>query len=76
MENFMTAMEPVIQTLLALMLLAITLVFFHIYKIVKLFSKVATRLETLSDVKGWFDMFRHFGRRKKKKRKKVIYEDE
>lgn len=76
MENFLTVMEPIIKVLLALMLLSVTLVFFHLYKVIRLFSRIADRIETLTDIKGWFDMFKGFGRKRRKKKRRVIYEDE
>jgi uncharacterized protein YoxC len=55
----------VIVALMAIVLAIFVLVLWEVRKTAKVVADVARRIEMLSDIKGWFEFFRFFGKKKK-----------
>ncbi len=79
MENLALAKQIislVSGVLWAVLLLIIVLIFVRILSIISTIKKIASRLEMVSDIKGWFGLINDLRRKVQKKTKKISRDED
>ena len=66
MQDSYLFFKPIILSLTILLLVCLTVAVAYLAKSLYKFSKIISRLELLTDLKGWIETFKAFGKRKKK----------
>lgn len=60
MDQVNLFLQPINQVLYTLLLLCVTAVLYKIFSVLNDVSKITKRVETLTDVKAWVDIFKFF----------------
>lgn len=79
MENLALAKQIISLisgVLWAVLLLIIVLIFVRILSIISTIRKIASRLEIVSDIKGWWSMINDVRRKVQKKTKKISRDED
>ena len=64
MGSLNALLGPVNQIVYSLLLIIVAAILFKIFVIVNDVSKISNRIETLTDVKSWMDIFKFFNKKK------------
>ena len=64
MESINALLGPVNQVLYSVLLVLVMAILFKIFTIISDVAKVAKRIELLTDVKSWLDIFKFFNKKK------------
>lgn len=64
MVSLNALLGPVNQIVYSLVLIIVAAIVFKVFTIVNDVSKISKRIETLTDVKSWIDVFKFFNKKK------------
>ncbi|MBU0579793.1 MAG: hypothetical protein KKA19_01335 [Candidatus Margulisbacteria bacterium] len=64
-QQIMPYLWMVVAGALGLVLIILALVLWEVRKTVKAFANIAERISILTDIRGWFDFFHKFKKKKK-----------